>query len=257
MNRQGFSLTEVIVVQALLILVGTAGAMLLTTGQSSWTETKANVTLQENMRRIFRYISTELQASGLNSAGVLQVTVEDNTGFNNTDVIRFAIPVCPCGGDPMDSSGDVAHWGAPLQWGQNGCGAAYTVDNNQQVTICHLPSSNPTNRQTINVNENAVQAHMAHGDWLGACDQCDPDNYAGRFIEYRVIDGNGTMVRRALDVNLNTLTERVVGRNVTDFQVTLNGTETASVNVTLQTKAWRGRLKTLADSMEVFLRNRG
>ncbi len=37
------------------------------------------------------------------------------------------------------------------------------------VTICHLPPGNPANAQTITVSQNAVPAHLAHGDHLGAC----------------------------------------------------------------------------------------
>ena len=47
-------------------------------------------------------------------------------------------------------------------------------NNNQssqgnEVTICHFPPGNPANRQTISVNSNALSAHLAHGDTIGAC----------------------------------------------------------------------------------------
>lgn len=38
-----------------------------------------------------------------------------------------------------------------------------------KVTICHIPPGNPENPQTITVSENAVSAHLAHGDTLGPC----------------------------------------------------------------------------------------
>jgi hypothetical protein len=38
-----------------------------------------------------------------------------------------------------------------------------------RVTICHIPPGNPENPQTITVSENAVPAHLAHGDTLGPC----------------------------------------------------------------------------------------
>jgi hypothetical protein len=38
-----------------------------------------------------------------------------------------------------------------------------------KVTICHIPPGNPDNPQTIQVAENAVEAHLAHGDTLGEC----------------------------------------------------------------------------------------
>lgn len=38
-----------------------------------------------------------------------------------------------------------------------------------KVTICHIPPGNPTNPQTISINENALAEHLAHGDQLGEC----------------------------------------------------------------------------------------
>jgi len=39
----------------------------------------------------------------------------------------------------------------------------------KKVTVCHRPPGNPENPQTILVGEPAVNAHLAHGDALGAC----------------------------------------------------------------------------------------
>jgi hypothetical protein len=38
-----------------------------------------------------------------------------------------------------------------------------------QVTICHVPPGNPSNLHTISVSEDVVEAHLAHGDFLGSC----------------------------------------------------------------------------------------
>jgi len=38
-----------------------------------------------------------------------------------------------------------------------------------KVIVCHIPAGNPTNAHTINVNQNAVVAHLGHGDTKGAC----------------------------------------------------------------------------------------
>ncbi|HUF38131.1 MAG TPA: DUF5666 domain-containing protein, partial [Anaerolineales bacterium] len=38
-----------------------------------------------------------------------------------------------------------------------------------KVVICHYPPGNPENEHTIEVGEPAVQAHLAHGDSMGAC----------------------------------------------------------------------------------------
>ena len=50
-----------------------------------------------------------------------------------------------------------------------------------KVKVCHVPPGNPSNFHTITIDDNAVQAHLAHGDLLGSCaahcDQlCDDGN---------------------------------------------------------------------------------
>ena len=39
-----------------------------------------------------------------------------------------------------------------------------------KVDVCHIPPGNPDNAHTITISENAVSAHLDHGDFLGACD---------------------------------------------------------------------------------------
>ena len=38
-----------------------------------------------------------------------------------------------------------------------------------KVTICHIPPGNPGNAKTITISESALAAHLARGDYLGAC----------------------------------------------------------------------------------------
>lgn len=38
-----------------------------------------------------------------------------------------------------------------------------------KVDVCHLPPGNPDNWHTISVSENALQAHLNHGDLEGSC----------------------------------------------------------------------------------------
>ena len=42
-------------------------------------------------------------------------------------------------------------------------------DKEELVTLCHIPPGNPGNAQTLTVGASAVPAHLAHGDYLGAC----------------------------------------------------------------------------------------
>lgn len=45
---------------------------------------------------------------------------------------------------------------------------------NAKVKVCHVPPGNPGNFHTITVSENALQAHLGHGDLAGACSaHCD------------------------------------------------------------------------------------
>jgi hypothetical protein len=38
------------------------------------------------------------------------------------------------------------------------------------VDVCHIPPGNPDNAHTITISENALDAHLEHGDKIGACD---------------------------------------------------------------------------------------
>ncbi|TDQ25481.1 MULTISPECIES: hypothetical protein [Tenacibaculum] len=38
-----------------------------------------------------------------------------------------------------------------------------------KVTICHVPPGNPSNVHSITISKNAVEAHLAHGDFFGNC----------------------------------------------------------------------------------------
>ena len=50
--------------------------------------------------------------------------------------------------------------------------AGETLASNPKVKVCHIPPGNPDNAHVINVSQNAVAAHLAHGDFVGA--SCDP-----------------------------------------------------------------------------------
>ncbi len=42
-------------------------------------------------------------------------------------------------------------------------------NNNNKVSICHIPPGNPANAQTKCVSANAVAGHLGHGDYVGPC----------------------------------------------------------------------------------------
>lgn len=46
---------------------------------------------------------------------------------------------------------------------------AFAQGGPPRSTICHIPPGNPANGQTLTLPEPAIQAHLAHGDVIGAC----------------------------------------------------------------------------------------
>jgi len=51
-----------------------------------------------------------------------------------------------------------------------------TPGTSTNVVLCHIPPGNASAMHTIQVGAPAVQAHLAHGDTLGACDDDDDDS---------------------------------------------------------------------------------
>jgi hypothetical protein len=46
----------------------------------------------------------------------------------------------------------------------------YLNQNDEKVTICHIPRGNPDKAKTLSIGAESVEAHLAHGDSLGACE---------------------------------------------------------------------------------------
>jgi hypothetical protein len=55
-----------------------------------------------------------------------------------------------------------------------GAVTSLSADSQGKVDVCHIPPGNPANAHVINVSVNAVPAHLAHGDFLGACEVVPP-----------------------------------------------------------------------------------
>jgi len=45
------------------------------------------------------------------------------------------------------------------------------LQREEKITICHIPSGSPANRNTITISKSALEAHLAQGDIMGACPQ--------------------------------------------------------------------------------------
>jgi len=45
-----------------------------------------------------------------------------------------------------------------------------SIAEKEQVTVCHIPAGNVANKHTLVISRSALNAHLAHGDVLGACE---------------------------------------------------------------------------------------
>jgi len=257
-GNNGFTIVEAIIVMGIFSLLMGGASLVLFSGQSVWTTLDIEIQLQESLRNSMERASKELKQSGSDEDGVMQLTINNGTGVNNSDIIRFSIPVCVCSNIVVDDEGDVANWGAPLTWGSLSCITDVNTivpGANGKVDICHLPPGNPENKQNLNVSVNAVSAHLAHGDWVGACSPCTTDN--NKFIEYR-LDADGQLIRRILNSAAATIKEDVFAQNITDFQVSLNADQdVVTIVVTVSRNTALNRQITRTGSMNVILENIG
>lgn len=254
-NQNGFTLTELLVVTAIVSVIFLATNILLLSSQAAWSTTQASINLQENMRQTLLRISNELEESGSDSLGAMQVQILSAAGPNGSDILRFSIPLCVCGDNIMDANGDVAYWGATLNWGTKTCSQGYSLETNGKVKICHLPPGNPSNQQDIEVAESALSAHLDHGDYIGACTACSVSN--SKFIEYR-INANGDLLRRVLDdTATNIAKEDVFAKYLTDFQASINADQDIiTLSISLADTTHQKRQITFSRDLKVFLKNK-
>ena len=248
---------EILVITLLLSVVMSAASMVFISGQNLFMTTSTQSDLNAAVIRSLQRVSFELQGSGRDASNVLKVSVVDNAGEGASDVLRFAIPLCVCGISPINTNGEVSQWGAPLIWGQDGCNnSAYAVGNNGKVDVCHFPPGNAQNSHTLNVSPNAVKAHLAHGDYIGACGACSPSSYTNNWIEYR-IDADKKFLRRVLDSSYGVIKTDVIAEKITGFQAVMNA-DASLVTVTI-TSTGTGRHRrsfTATNAVDVLLRNR-
>ena len=118
LSTYGFTLIEALMVVALLsfLLAATYGALL--SGQSIWLKTNNTIELDENLNKAVGRIVGELRQSGHDAKGMFQVWIDADAGVGESDIFRFSIPViCDTRGNPVNATGDTAHWGSPLTWG--------------------------------------------------------------------------------------------------------------------------------------------
>ncbi len=77
-----------------------------------------------------------------------------------------------CGGAQIGSDPNALNT-MPGVCGPNDPRACDPADT-KKTTVCHIPPGNPANEHTICVGDEAVPAHLAHGDYVGACNCPSP-----------------------------------------------------------------------------------
>jgi len=75
-------------------------------------------------------------------------------------LILLGVSACPTSSD----TGDTA---TALDTGDTG------EETCEEEEVCHVPPGNPDNAHTICISASALDAHIAHGDYLGACEEGD------------------------------------------------------------------------------------
>jgi hypothetical protein len=83
-----------------------------------------------------------------------------------------AITLVACQGAGTPSAPSVAAAPAAPTAGASQ-GGELTASADSKVQVCHRPPGNPTNRQVIRVAQNALRAHLSHGDNVYGPEVCD------------------------------------------------------------------------------------
>lgn len=251
---KGFTIVELLITTLIFAVVLAGAYAALLAGQSAWSTTDTGIRLQENLRETLQRVAMELQESGSDQNGVMQLTIGDNAGANGTDILTFSVPLCVCSNTLIDANGNVANWGAPLIWGKTNCPSDITLDTSGKISICHLPPGNPNNPQDLLVAPNALDAHLSHGDWLGACAPCSVSG--NKSIEY-TINASNQLLRRVRN-SVNTIVkEEIMSANITNFQAVLSADQNiVTLTVAALANTAQNRQITVSRSLNVLLHNR-
>ena len=62
----------------------------------------------------------------------------------------------------------------------------------KKINVCHATPENSDNAHTINISVNALKSHLAHGDYLGKCDESDQTDDEGQNIKIELKEEIGS-----------------------------------------------------------------
>jgi len=253
-SKKGVTLIELMVATGIFLFISAASFLVLHVGKIVWSTTDARINITQNLRLTLERISRELQESGEDETGVLQVTVMDGLGNDGTDIIRFSIPMCPCGISVLNQNGDIAVWGAPFTWRETECHKDPPLETNGKVKICHIPPGNPGNPQNLEVSVSSLNAHLAHGDYVGECGTCVINDY--KYIEFRQSTDN-RVLRRVLDSGFSIVREDVFAFNISDLQASISvDQKVVTLTVSALSSSNQHQQVNLTRSQNVYLRNK-
>lgn len=115
-KKNSFTFVEVLIVAVLFVILTGGIFTVLSIGRNSWQQTDVAIELQQDLRQAMARVGKELRESGFDSLGNPKITISDNTGVNNSDILTFQIPVDGDGdGDIVDVNGNI-EWGGAILW---------------------------------------------------------------------------------------------------------------------------------------------
>ena len=158
------------------------------TGGSFMIDATAATTLDPSVLSVGNHTVTYsfTDVNGCSNTASQSVTINANCGADSDcDGVVDALDICPGGDDKIDNN----HDGKPdcryfVQINQL-INAWKCGNNGNKVVICHIPSGNPKNRQTLCVDVSALAAHLGHGDYIGSCNNatCTPNSVDNFVLE--------------------------------------------------------------------------
>lgn len=196
----GFTLVEVMIVASLFIVIMGGILAILSVGKYSWYQTDVEIELQQDLRKAMTRVIMELRESGFDSVGSAMITIQDNTGQNNSDILTFSVPV------DYDNDGDIVNgssnieWGGATLWANKDPNCEAAGDNCQYLdykTQYFINSNNQFIRRALDDSNAAVRE----------------DNYANNIIDFQVTRNN-SFVTLELTARKDTSFGRTITRSI-------------------------------------------
>jgi len=132
-------------------------------------------------------------------------------------------------------------------------------EKENKIKICHVPPGNPDNAHTIEVSQSAVDAHLAHGDSLGPCDEPPEETFTVTLKDSISLQDNITASKQAPTTFTVTLKDSIsLQDNITaskqtptTFTVTLKDSISLQDNITASKQTPTTFTVTLKDSISL------